>query len=84
MSIFRNRSGNRSGSLDSDGTLRDSNGRMSGTYRGGEIRDRGGILTGRVSSDGTIRDRNGNYAGKVSSDGTIRDSHGNYVGRYED
>ena len=72
---------NRIGEVDSDGTIRDSNGNRIGEFeKDGTIRDSYGCRKGEIEKDGTVRDSSGCRIGEIESDGTVRDSSGCKIG----
>ena len=65
---IRDQYGNRTGSVDKDGTVRDQYGNRTGSVdKDGTFRDKYGERTGRVDEDGTIRDKYGNRTSSVDT-----------------
>lgn len=75
---------NVSGTVCSDGTVRDANGRIighSGTLvPGGVVYDKNGNVLGFVGPDGKVRNAAGQVIGTIGPDGTVRDAAGNIIG----
>lgn len=68
------------GQIDSNGYVRDSNGRIMGKLDGnGYIRDADDAIIGQFDSSGYIRDGEGRIVGRLEDDGTLRNADGGVI-----
>jgi hypothetical protein len=84
-SVTKDQYGNRTGSIEPDGTVKDQYGNRTGSIdHDGTTKDQYGNRTGSVDLDnGTMKDRYGNPRGSIGHDGVMKDRYGNRTGSME-